>query len=212
MPAGQHADDAQIRPLQKWEDLAEQRIRAAQEEGLFDDLPGRGQPLALDDNPLAGDMQAGFRLLKNAGFVPEWIELDKEIRAELDALRELREGAARRVAELGAAGGDEPSRTREGKRSLLDWIGALSRTSRRPDGSSRRARVRVATAERERARAAYLDRAARLTERITLFNAVRPRDLWWLERALPTAKKHASDFDGACPPVDDRGEPANRLD
>src|SRR5215213_528407 len=111
MPAGQHADDAPIRPLQMWEDLAEQRIRAAQEEGLFDDLPGRGQPLTLYDNPLAGDMQTGFRLLKNAGFAPEWIELNKEIRAELKALRELRERAARHVAELSAACEDEPPRT-----------------------------------------------------------------------------------------------------
>ncbi len=201
MPAGKHADDAPIRPLQKWEDLAEQRIRAAQEEGLFDDLPGRGRPLTLDDNPLAGDMQTGFRLLKNAGFAPEWIELDKEIRAELEALREIRERAARRVAELSAAGGDEPPRTGEGKRSLRHWLGRLGQASRRPGRSPGRARARVAMVERERARSAYLDRAARLTERITLFNAVRPRDLWWLERQVPTAEAHASDFDKACPLV-----------
>src|SRR5687768_13159595 len=100
MPVGQHADDAPFRSLQKWEDLTERRIRAAQDEGLFDNLPGRGRPLALDDNPLAGDMQVGFRLLKNAGFAPDWIELDKEIRAEVEALRERRERAPRRVAEL----------------------------------------------------------------------------------------------------------------
>ena len=209
MPADRQADDASYRPLQKWEDLAERRIRAAQEEGAFDDLPGRGQPLTLEDNPLAGDMQTGFRLLKNAGFSPEWIELDKEIRAELEALREVRERAARRVAELGAVGGDGPPRTGEGKRSLLRWFGLLGRRSRRPPESSRRARVQVAMAERERARAAYLDRASRLTERITLFNAVRPRDLWWLERLLPTPEGHARDFDAACPPVVDEREPAS---
>src|SRR5215211_1110298 len=135
MPAGQHADDVPVRPLQKWEDLAEQRIRAAQEEGLFDDLPGRGQPLTLDDNPLAGDMQTGFRLLKNAGFVPEWIELDKEIRAGLEALRALRECAARSFAELGGAVVDESARHRESKGSLRRWLVRLGQMSRRPDRS-----------------------------------------------------------------------------
>ena len=204
MPTDQHAHDAPHRPLQQWENLAEQRIREAQEEGLFDDLPGRGQPLTLDDNPFAGEMQTGFRILKNAGFAPEWMELDKEIRAETEALRGLRERAARRVAELLADGGDPPPRVDQGARTLRRWLGWLVRTPTRPDESPRRAREQIATAERERARAAYLDRAARLTERVSRFNAVRPRDAWSLERLVPTVERHAAEFDAACPPL--RGE------
>jgi hypothetical protein len=210
MAADRQADDAPYRPLQKWDNLAEQRIREAQEDGLFDDLPGRGRPLTIDDNPLAGDMQVGFRLLKNAGFAPEWMELDKEIRAELEALRVLRERANLRLVEFLEGGGDESPLTHERRRPLRRWLGWLVRTTR-PDESPRSARTRMAIAERERARAAYLDRASRLTERISLFNAVRPPDLWWLERTIPTADGHAADFDATCPPVPVEDDPANRI-
>src|ERR687884_613875 len=103
MPPNPSPDDQPYRPLQRWESLAEQRIREAQERGDFEDLPGHGKPLDLDDNPFAGELAAGFRILKNAGFAPSWIEIDKEIRAELDALRELREGTAGEVAATLAA-------------------------------------------------------------------------------------------------------------
>jgi hypothetical protein len=72
--------------------------------------------------------------------------------------------------------------------------------------------VRIAKAERERARAEYLDRAARLNERVRLFNAVRPRDAWSLERLVPTTKDHAREFDAVCPPVVDEGGPESRYD
>jgi len=37
--------------------LAEQRTREAQERGEFDDLPGAGAPLALDDDALVPEEQ-----------------------------------------------------------------------------------------------------------------------------------------------------------
>ena len=48
--------------------LAEQRIAAAIDAGEFDDLPGAGKPLDLDDDPLVpDDLRVAWRLLKNAG-------------------------------------------------------------------------------------------------------------------------------------------------
>jgi hypothetical protein len=61
--------------------LAERRIREAQERGEFDDLPGSGRPLELDDDALVPDeLRAAYRVLKNAGFVPPEIETFREIR------------------------------------------------------------------------------------------------------------------------------------
>lgn len=61
-------------------DLVEQRIRQAMEEGAFDDLPGRGRPLDLDDDALVPEeLRLAFRVLKNAGYVPEELELRREI-------------------------------------------------------------------------------------------------------------------------------------
>ncbi|PZP56428.1 MAG: DUF1992 domain-containing protein [Azospira oryzae] len=62
--------------------IVEQRIQEAMEAGAFDDLPGAGRPLALDDDSLVPEsLRAAFRVLKNAGYVPP----------EVHALRQMRE-------------------------------------------------------------------------------------------------------------------------
>ncbi len=51
--------------LDQW---AERHILDAQTKGEFDDLPGRGEPLTLDDDlHVPPELRAGYRLLKNAG-------------------------------------------------------------------------------------------------------------------------------------------------
>ncbi|MFQ6059060.1 MAG: DnaJ family domain-containing protein [Anaerolineae bacterium] len=72
-----------------WESAVDKAIREAMERGEFDDLPGKGQPLKLERNPYVGDWEMAFKLLQDAGYVPEWIERDKEVRAELEACRKL---------------------------------------------------------------------------------------------------------------------------
>ena len=67
----------------------ERRIVEAQERGEFDDLPGKGKPLDLTENPFADpEWRVAYKLLQDHGFTLDWIELDKEIRAELKACRE----------------------------------------------------------------------------------------------------------------------------
>ena len=61
--------------------IAERRIREAQARGEFDDLPGAGVPLELDDDALVPeDLRAAYRVLKNAGILPPEIEVHREIR------------------------------------------------------------------------------------------------------------------------------------
>ena len=73
-------------------DIVERRIQEAQDQGLFDDLPGKGRLLDLGENPF---VKPGWRfahgILKNAGFTLYWIELDRTIRAELAQCLELLE-------------------------------------------------------------------------------------------------------------------------
>ena len=60
--------------------IAERRIRAAQEEGLFDNLPGNGKPLNLDDDShVPEDLRLMFKILRNAGCLPIEMETRKEI-------------------------------------------------------------------------------------------------------------------------------------
>lgn len=62
--------------------LAEQKIAEAIERGELDDLPGEGTPLDLGDEALVPEeLRAGYRLLKNAGYLPHDLQLRKEIRS-----------------------------------------------------------------------------------------------------------------------------------
>ncbi len=78
-----------------WESLIERLIREAQERGEFDNLPYQGQRIPLEDDSAAGDMALGFHLLRNAGFAPPWIEIDKDVRRAL-ARRDVLLDRARR--------------------------------------------------------------------------------------------------------------------
>jgi DnaJ homolog subfamily C member 28 len=66
-----------------WESLVERQIREAIEDGAFDELPYSGERLPIEDDSAAGERALGFRVLRNAGVAPPWIEADKEVRALL---------------------------------------------------------------------------------------------------------------------------------
>jgi hypothetical protein len=66
--------------------LVEQKLLEAVSRGEFDDLPGAGRPLDLNDDPLVPeDLRLAYRILKNAGFVPPEVETLNEI-AQLERL------------------------------------------------------------------------------------------------------------------------------
>lgn len=61
--------------------LADERIREAQLRGEFERLPGAGKPLPEEDE-LAGvpeELRIGFKMLKNAGVLPEEMQLRKDM-------------------------------------------------------------------------------------------------------------------------------------
>ncbi len=61
--------------------IAEERIRKAQDEGVFDDLPGAGRPLPLEDEPLVPEtLRVAYRILRNSGHLPPEVVLRREIR------------------------------------------------------------------------------------------------------------------------------------
>ena len=67
--------------------IAEQKIREAMERGEFDHLAYHGKPLKLDD--LAGvpaHLRMGYKILKNAGILPEEMQLKKAIVSLQDLL------------------------------------------------------------------------------------------------------------------------------
>lgn len=64
-------------------------IRKAMEEGKFDDLPGKGKPLPLDDNPHEDpEWSLAYHVLRNGGFSLPWIEARQAIENDLAAARQ----------------------------------------------------------------------------------------------------------------------------
>lgn len=79
------------------ESAIEQKIREAMERGEFDDLAGKGKPLDLDayfNTP--EDLRMAYSILKSNEFVPEEVEIFREI-AELQTKLEAATDENRRI-------------------------------------------------------------------------------------------------------------------
>ena len=69
-------------------DPIDEIIQRAIAEGKFADLPGKGKPLRMDENPHEDpEWRAAHHILKTAGFAPPWIETLGEIDRAADELR-----------------------------------------------------------------------------------------------------------------------------
>lgn len=94
------ADLEEKKPKHRWESAVERSIREAIERGEFDNPTGKGKPQDLGFNPFVPEeMRQTFRILKNAGVAPDWIEQDKEIRAEKHGLEKMLVDQARWMRE-----------------------------------------------------------------------------------------------------------------
>jgi len=68
--------------LIKQHDLVGLMLAKAMEQGEFDNLEGAGKPLDLDENPFEpNELHMAHKILKDNGYAPHWIELNKEINA-----------------------------------------------------------------------------------------------------------------------------------
>lgn len=75
------------------DELAEQKIAAALAAGELDDLPGKGQPLVLDDDSMVPEhLRAGYRLLRNAGYVPPDMDWSRRLRDVESLVEQLQDG------------------------------------------------------------------------------------------------------------------------
>ena len=78
--------------------IAEQRILEAQRNGEFDNLPGKGKPLRLEDlSWVPEDLRMAYHLLKNAHVLPPEAELLKDIHTLEDLLKHVEDEGERRA-------------------------------------------------------------------------------------------------------------------
>ncbi|NPV92313.1 MAG: DUF1992 domain-containing protein [Firmicutes bacterium] len=98
------------RYMQSTEDLVEEKIRKAMEKGDFDRIEGKGKPIKMEENPFEDPtLRLPFKMLKDAGFAPYWIELGKDIDAEIEGARMLFDKFL------------DGLRWRKSRRGFLDW-------------------------------------------------------------------------------------------
>jgi len=64
----------------------EKHIKDAQEKGEFDNLPGNGRPVIIDDeSAVPEELRTSYRILKNAGYLPPELQ-DRKEAIDLDHL------------------------------------------------------------------------------------------------------------------------------
>jgi DnaJ homologue, subfamily C, member 28, conserved domain len=78
--------------------IAEQRILEAQRNGAFDNLPGKGKPLELEDlSWVPEELRIGYHVLKNAHVLPPEAELLKDVHTLEDLLKHIEDEGERRA-------------------------------------------------------------------------------------------------------------------
>lgn len=66
--------------MEFFQKIAENRILEAIEAGMFDNLPGRGKPLPMDDDSnIPPELRMAYKVLKMADCLPPELEVRKEI-------------------------------------------------------------------------------------------------------------------------------------
>lgn len=119
--------------------LVEEHIENAIRRGEFDDLPGQGEPLNLDNEDAVPEaLRVAYRVLRNAGCVPPELALRNEIRELEGMLHQLerdgeRQSVRARLSLLQARLGEVNLWIRD--RSYRDQV--ISRLADESDGESR---------------------------------------------------------------------------
>ena len=148
------------------------QIQEAMERGDFNNLPGKGKPQQRDDNPyIPPAVRTVNQMLKDNGFAPRWIEVDKEIRTETDQAQRLIENLKGRRERLEAQLRVQPLK-RDAIRSVFEL-------------------------ERTRALEAYIVQLQQLNRKIQQWNLMMPlRDKQYPLHNLETATTY---FHKECP-------------
>lgn len=204
-------DDFRSKQIDDWDDWIEKEIRESMERGEFANLPGQGQPIRIESNPFDSSMDMAYSRLRNAGYAPTWMELDREITAGRKELDQFLQRSGEYLASVRVRidgdrvqpqSGAEPERLpsppwRAFWRRLRDWLDFSDGPATTESGS-----LTITDLDhiRDRMRAQYLERAAELDKKIATFHAALPPALWHLQRTALPRERAAQLFDAHIPP------------
>lgn len=136
-PAENLAELAEYRARLRHErqDLIEELIQEGIDNGLFDNLRGKGKPLNLNKNPYVGDMELANELLKENDLPPVWILQRNEILAKIAKLRaEIERQWRWHRQEFGVASANKGQLTIRWDDYCLKWIAEMGELNKAIDG------------------------------------------------------------------------------
>ena len=82
---------AEANPFSVIQFIAEQRIAEAQAQGVFDNLPGTGRPLELEDmSHVPEELRMAYKILSNAGCLPPELEQCEDEQERVRQMQRLR--------------------------------------------------------------------------------------------------------------------------
>ncbi len=114
--------------------VVDQIIHEAQERGDFENLPGKGKPLDLEENHWAGDMQLAYKMLKDNNFTLPWIadrnDMVEEIQAVRDKIKHQWQLFGPQVLAM-ANGGQLAMAERRYTALMMQWETAIGNSNRR---------------------------------------------------------------------------------
>ena len=202
-----HDDDFRRTEIEDWDTWIEEQIQESQERGEFDNLPGAGKPIEIYQTQLNPEYDLAFSRLKNAGVMPAWMELDRDVSRmsqELDAFLErsvawlLSERDAMIRARQQPAVEPPPVKRPWWQvwQRLLDWFRVDSiDTPSKWEPKSLGDLLRL----RDHIRAQYLERAAELDKKIEIYHNSLPQGLSHLQRLRMIPARAEKRFDSRLP-------------
>lgn len=209
MSPTRYEDDFRRKEIDDWDTWVEEEIQSAQERGEFSNLPHQGKPIEIYRTDLNPDFDMAFSRMKNAGVMPAWMELDRDISRlseELDGFLERSANylveqrrllMARLEAERTAIAPPEPDYPRwQVWRALMNWFRDTATGPHLNDGPRS---IGDLLSVRDHMRAQYLDRAAALDKKIADYHNALPSALTYLQRLRMLPDRAARRFDAQFP-------------
>lgn len=134
-PGARDSQGRRVRPrgLKAWQDLVTEQLDEAAANGAFENLPGKGSPLRLNENPNEpADMRMANKLLKDNQLSPTWIGDRKALTADIGKLRaEMQREWGHWRVRASDSGADREALARAWQRSVRDWEARVDELNRR---------------------------------------------------------------------------------
>lgn len=174
-------DDFRAVEIDSWDEYVEDEVLKLQHAGELDNLPDRGKPIKIWRTDVDPDKDLAFSRLKNAGVLPLWMELDKEIGALTDAiwarLDKVEADLRSLLEQLNSPSEPAPEKPRSPWQRLTAWFRMdLSEDAPPPPTLTTIMSVR----DRERQR--FLDKAIELDKKISSYHDSLPKGAEHLQR------------------------------